>query len=149
MNSAAIAKATQLIKGFEGLRLTAYSDSGGVLTIGYGHTHGVKKGQTCTEAEADAFLAKDMTWVIYALNPIVEKFGLGINESAALISLAFNVGVSAIIKKNRSIYRALANGTRVDVAKAMRLWNKANGQVVQGLVNRRNKEAEVFLTEDL
>lgn len=35
-----------LIKRFEGCRLTAYQDSVGVWTIGYGHTLDVSKGRT-------------------------------------------------------------------------------------------------------
>ena len=50
-----------LIKKFEGCRLTAYQDSVGVWTIGYGHTSGVRKGQTIAQAQADAFLKADCT----------------------------------------------------------------------------------------
>jgi GH24 family phage-related lysozyme (muramidase) len=49
-----------LIKSFEGCRLTAYVDTSGVLTIGYGHTGGVTKGQTITQAQADEILKKDL-----------------------------------------------------------------------------------------
>ena len=55
----------ELIKHFEGLRLKAYRDSGGVLTIGYGHTTNVYEKQTITEAEAETLFAKDIrffTW---------------------------------------------------------------------------------------
>jgi lysozyme len=45
----------QLIESFEGLRLTSYQDSVGVRTIGYGHTQGVKQGQTITQQQAQAF----------------------------------------------------------------------------------------------
>lgn len=43
----------KLIESFEGLRLTAYQDSVGVWTIGYGHTKGVKKGQTIPQIPLD------------------------------------------------------------------------------------------------
>ena len=43
-----------LIKQFEGCRLSAYQCAAGVWTIGYGHTAGVKKGMTITQAQADA-----------------------------------------------------------------------------------------------
>ena len=49
-----------LIKQFEGLELTAYHCSAGVPTIGYGHTRGVSLGDTCTEAQAEAMLVKDL-----------------------------------------------------------------------------------------
>jgi lysozyme len=49
-----------LIKEFEGLKLAAYLDGAGVPTIGYGHTHEVSPGMSCTEAEADAWLDTDL-----------------------------------------------------------------------------------------
>ena len=48
------------IKKFEGVRLTAYQDSVGVWTIGYGHTAGVKKGDKITEYQAEQFLREDL-----------------------------------------------------------------------------------------
>ena len=50
----------QLIESFEGLRLTSYQDSVGVWTIGYGHTSGVKPGQTITQQQAQTFLQQDL-----------------------------------------------------------------------------------------
>jgi lysozyme len=47
----------QLIESFEGLRLTSYQDSVGVWTIGYGHTKGVKQGQTITQQQGPGFPA--------------------------------------------------------------------------------------------
>ena len=44
-----------LIKQYEGCRLSAYQCAAGVWTIGYGHTAGVKKGMTITQAQADAY----------------------------------------------------------------------------------------------
>lgn len=136
------------MKGFESLRLNAYDDGGGVWTIGYGHTRDVKEGQACTEAEANELLRQDMAAVIRALDPIVQKFNLGINESAGLISLAFNTGAFAVTKPRGAIYEALMNGTKKDVAAAMQLWNKDDGKVIPGLDNRRKKEAAVFLAKD-
>ena len=49
----------ELIKQFEGCRLTAYQCAAGVWTIGYGHTAGVKQGQTITQAQAENFLKQD------------------------------------------------------------------------------------------
>ena len=48
-----------LIKQFEGCRLTAYQCSAGVWTIGYGHTAAVKKGQTITKEQAEEYLRQD------------------------------------------------------------------------------------------
>src|ERR1700684_75545 len=49
---------------FEGLSLTAYQDSRGVWTIGYGHTAGVTEGMTCTQAQAGAWLTEDIQWAV-------------------------------------------------------------------------------------
>ncbi|MFW5186314.1 lysozyme, partial [Pseudomonas aeruginosa] len=49
-----------LIKEFEGLRLSAYQDSVGVWTIGYGHTRTAKRGMSITGDQADALLIADL-----------------------------------------------------------------------------------------
>ena len=49
-----------LIKKFEGCRLKAYRCSANVLTIGYGHTGGVKEDDTITQPEADKLLENDI-----------------------------------------------------------------------------------------
>ena len=49
-----------IIKKYEGCRLTAYKCPAGVYTIGYGHTKGVKKGDTITQQQADLLLAMDV-----------------------------------------------------------------------------------------
>src|SRR6185437_5525836 len=51
--------ATALIEVFEGCRLQSYRDSGGLWTIGIGHTRGVSEGQTITRAQAEAFFRED------------------------------------------------------------------------------------------
>ena len=48
------------IKKFEGVRLTAYQDSVGVWTVGFGHTAGVKKGDKITEYQAEQLLREDL-----------------------------------------------------------------------------------------
>ena len=58
----------ELIKKFEGCKLTAYRDPVGVLTIGYGHTGDVKEGQKITQKKAEDLLKKDL-----------EKFETGVN----------------------------------------------------------------------
>ncbi|MBQ5930381.1 MAG: lysozyme, partial [Clostridia bacterium] len=59
-----------LIKKFEGCRLTAYKCPSGIYTIGYGHTSGVKKGQKITQKQAEAYLRED-----------VKKFENGVNKA--------------------------------------------------------------------
>ena len=63
-----------LIKKFEGCKLTAYQDSIGVWTIGYGHTAGVTKGQVITQAQADTYLKSDCTTAEKAVNSYDSKY---------------------------------------------------------------------------
>ena len=84
------------LKEFEGLRLRAYKDSVGVWTIGYGHTRGVKAGQTITEKQAESLLRGDLL--------ISEKYvnGLGFSFSQgqfdALVDFAYNLGTDSLRK---------------------------------------------------
>lgn len=88
-------KGIALIKGFEGLRLKAYKCSAGVWTIGYGHTKGVKEGQTITEAEAETLLREDLRTFEVGVSSLVTVF-LHQCQFDALVSFAFNLGVGAI-----------------------------------------------------
>lgn len=81
-----------LIKEFEGCALTAYQDSGGVWTIGYGHTGvGVTPGLTITQAQADAYLLADLQQAETAVSDLIE-IALTPNEFSALVSWEFNTG---------------------------------------------------------
>ena len=87
-----------LLKKHEGLRLSAYRDVAGVLTIGYGHTGpDVFEGQTITEAQAEQLLLADVRTAQDALSlvtvPLTEP------QKDALTSFIFNVGVGAFLKK--------------------------------------------------
>ena len=44
---------TKILKFFEGCNLTAYQDSVGVWTLGYGHSKGVHAGMSITQEEAE------------------------------------------------------------------------------------------------
>lgn len=133
----------KLIAGFEGCVLHAYEDAVGVLTIGYGHTAGVKKGDVITQKEAD-----DM------LNAEVQRFGdqveklihvpINQNQFDAITSLAYNVGIGNLSK---STLLELVNKKHfTDAKKEFAKWNKAGGHVLAGLVKRRAKESELFGT---
>ena len=127
-----------LIKQFEGCRLKAYKCPAGVLTIGYGHTAGVKAGQTITQAQADALLVEDVERFEKNVNKYYEKYRWSQNEFDALVSFAFNLG---------SIDQLTAGGTRSRevIAEKMLQYNKAGGKVLAGLTRRRQAEKELFL----
>ena len=128
-----------LIKSFEGCRLTAYTDAVGVWTIGWGHTGGVYAGQTITQAEADALLVSDLTKYEKKVDKYNGTYDWNQNEFDALVSFAYNIG---------SIDQLTANGTRSRdvIAGKILEYNKAGGKVLAGLTKRRAAERGLFLT---
>lgn len=84
----------QKIKEFEGFRSTAYKCPAGVWTIGYGHTIGVKRGDTITEEDADKLLRQELRFY----ESFVEKLHVTCQQHKfdALVDFAFNVGCSAL-----------------------------------------------------
>ena len=136
-----------LICDFEGKRLVAYDDGVGVLTIGFGTTiypNGikVKKGDTCTEAQAKSYMAHDLKKFEQAVNGAV-NIPLNQNQFDALVSLAYNIGTGAFNKS--TLVKKLNAGDIRGAADQFDVWVNAGGKRMQGLVNRRAKEKEVFL----
>lgn len=108
------------IKGFEGKRLVAYDDGVGVWTFGFGTTKypngvRVKRGDKCTEAQAEQYLRNDLITFENALNQLV-KVPLNQNQFDALISFTYNLGEtnlrsSTLLKKlNAKDYKGAAAG---------------------------------------
>lgn len=135
-----------LIKRFEGLRCKAYQCSAGVWTIGYGHTYGVKRGDTITEKEADELLEQDLQYT----KSIVESYvtvPLTQGMFNALCSFVFNVGAGAF--KSSTLLRLL-NAEQYDkAAREFDRWIYVNGKVSNGLKNRRTMERIVFELDKL
>jgi lysozyme len=132
----------------EGVKLEAYRDSVGVLTIGVGHTSmagppTVKPGMKITAAEADEILSRDLGQFEVAVNKLVHV-PLAPNEFDALVSLAFNIGVGNF--GGSTLLRRLNAGDKAGAANAFLSWVKAGGKTLKGLVNRRQDERKQFLT---
>lgn len=129
-----------LIKEFEGLRLTAYKCPAGVYTIGYGHTRGVKRGMKITEEEASAYLTADLRNSEKAVEGYDSLYHWNQNEFDALASFTFNCGATNL----RSLLR---NGrrNRSQIAATLPLYRKAGGKVLKGLERRRAAEKALFL----
>lgn len=138
--------ACDFVKQYEGLSLTAYRCPAGVWTIGYGHTgKDVWEGLTITQEEADALLYRDVQNVANLLSSYV-KVQVTEGQFVALVSLAFNVGVSYVVNRCPKLMSALNAGDEEECARQFLDITKANGKVLPGLVNRRKAESELFLS---
>ena len=129
-----------LIKQFEGVRLTAYKCPAGVYTIGYGHTRGVKRGMKITEEEASAYLTADLRNSEKAVERYDSIYHWNQNEFDALVSFTFNCGAT-------NLRALLRNGrrNRSQIAATLPLYRKAGGKVLKGLERRRAAEKALFL----
>ena len=142
MGSDSIAPSTvSLIKKFEGKSLKAYKDTGGVQTIGYGHTgEGVKKGKI-TEAEATEYLKKDLETAASAVDTLV-TVPISQEQKDALISLTYNIGSGAF--KRSSLLEKINAEDFEGAADEFNRWVYDNGKKIPGLVTRRKQESELF-----
>ena len=93
-----------LIKKYEGCRLTAYKCPAGLWTIGYGHTKNVKSGQKITQKQAENFLKQDLKTFEKGVEKAV-KVRLNQNQFDALVSFAYNCGLGAL--KTSTLLRKL------------------------------------------
>lgn len=126
-----------LIKSFEGLRLTAYKCPAGVWTVGYGHTAGVYEGMVINQDQAENMLKSDLKkYEKYVTDNV--KLELTENQFSALVSFCYNCGVG-------NLRTLVKNRTLAQIAEALLLYNKAGGKVLSGLVRRREAERQLFL----
>ncbi|WP_047238415.1 lysozyme [Chromobacterium subtsugae] len=133
-----------LIKQFEGVRLAAYQDMEGVWTIGYGHTGpDVKKGMAITQQQADQLLAEDLQTFETGVGKAV-TVPLNENQFSALVSFSYNLGLGNL--RSSTLLRLLNKGDYAGAAAQFPRWDRAGGQVVPGLLRRRQAEQALFLT---
>lgn len=135
-------KGLQLTERFEGCKLFAYQDSGGVWTIAYGHTRGVQAGMTCSPAQAEAWLLEDVAIAERNVNRLV-RVPLTQGGYDALVDFEFNTGALA----GSTLLRVLNAGDYTGAAAQFERWIHAGGVVVAGLLRRRKAEAEEFSTK--
>lgn len=136
-------KATDLIKKFEGCRLTAYLCPAGVWTIGYGHTgDDVYEGLVVTQEWADEQLRYDIMRCVRVIETSV-KVALNQNQIDALASFIFNVGAGAF--KRSTLLKKLNQKDIQGAADEFLRWNKVGNRAVKGLTRRRISERELFL----
>ena len=141
--------AIDLIKEFEGCKLRSYLDGGDVPTIGYGTTRysngeKVMIGQDISQDMADFELVTHCNQLADGITACVYS-ELNENQFSALISLVYNIGMTAFQK---STMRKLLNLLEFEAAaNQFDRWVYDNGVMVNGLVNRRAKEKAVFLSK--
>jgi lysozyme len=143
-----VSDAIKIIKIYEGFSVKAYRCPAGKLTIGYGRTEGVKEGERTTPDKELDWLEKrverDLIWLRNKLQPLI----LESNQEAALLCLIYNIGGGAFLKSG--IFRQLRNSENNGklplklIESSWLSWNKINGKVSNGLVNRRNAEWDLF-----
>jgi lysozyme len=114
-----------------------------VPTIGWGHTAGVQLGDTCTQAQADAWFQTDALWAGQAILRTVDV-ALTQNQFDALVSFTFNVGVGA--EAASTLLKVLNAGNYQAAADQFLRWDHVNGVVDPGLTRRRQAEQALFLS---
>ena len=132
-----------LVAQFEGLRLAAYRDIKNVWTLGFGHTYNVGPGDTCTIAQAKAWLFTDLMVADHGVNQAL-KVPVTQYEFDACVSLAYNIGVHAFGAS--TLARKLNAGDIAGAAAQFLLWVNAGPQMSEGLTRRRKAEMAMFLT---
>ena len=125
----------------EGLRLEAYRDAAGVVTIGYGHTKDVEMGDKISPWWAKELLVND----IREVEEQVRALGVARTEAQldALVSFAFNLGIGRL--KNSTLLRFIRE--QHNMREIKREWNRwvfVGGQRLKGLERRRAWEARRF-----
>lgn len=139
------ANGLDLIKRFEGCRLTAYKcvSTEKYYTIGYGHYDAdVVKGSIITTQQAEDLLVKDAQKYVDIVNKYVDKYSLSWmnqNRFDALVSFTYNCGEG-------NLKKLLASGARneKEVSNAILLYTKSGGVELPGLVKRRKAEKQLF-----
>tara|TARA_R110000796_G_scaffold106622_1_gene217084 strand:+ start:357 stop:800 length:444 start_codon:yes stop_codon:yes gene_type:complete len=130
-----------LIKKFEGCELEAYRCSANVLTIGYGHTKGVKEGDTITKDEAEYMLQEEMIEYEGYVNDMVD---VELNQSQydSLCAWVYNLGPNNF--QSSTLLKVLNEEKYNEIPQQIKRWNKAGGEVLDGLIRRREAEALLF-----
>lgn len=137
-------RGVEMIARYEGCRLEAYRCPAGVWTIGYGHTAGVKPGDTLpSEESAKALLKEDLVKYGNSVNKCVRDgligFPLNQNQFDALTSFCYNCGAG-------NLQKLVKGRDAATVAAKIPAYNKGGGKVLPGLVRRREEEKNLFLS---
>lgn len=142
-----------LIRSFEGCRLTAYQDSAGIWTIGIGATFypggdKVKKGDTITQQQADDML-RDMLPEFEKKVLARVKRPLKQNEFDAAVSFCYNAGTGYRDKNGKYHDFDLWQNINIQDKDIKTYWENlavtAGGKKLNGLVRRRAAEVAMYI----
>lgn len=138
-------KASQIlinhIKKSEACVLTAYQDTKGVWTIGYGHTQGVKKGDRITIFQAEQFLKQDLARFEAAAQKVKRLSTQG--KFDAVVDFMYNCGTGNFDKSTLRKYIEAGRKT-ADIQREFLKWVNSGGRPLDGLFSRRIWEAARF-----
>jgi len=152
------AKFYDFLKHVEGSYKQVYLDSGGEPTIGIGHLLTLSERRSgklvidkavveyrrgLTDAQVLNLCQQDIRAVVKVVNRGV-KVPLTQNQFNTLVSFTFNVGDESFL--DSTLLRVLNQDQYGVVPSQLRRWKYDNGKVVQGLVNRREKEIQLWLS---
>ncbi|WP_209329026.1 lysozyme [Lunatimonas salinarum] len=136
-----------LMHEFEGLRLNAYLCPAKIPTIGWGNTkyengQSVKMGDSITKERADELfknIADDFAKGVRRLITVT----LTENQFGALVSFAYNLGLGNL-QRSTLLKKVNANPNDPTIRDEFLRWTRAGGRVLQGLVRRRQAEANLY-----
>lgn len=134
----------KLLTTFEGCKLNAYDDGGGVWTIGYGHIKTAKKGMTITQTQAEELLQADLNKFESFVEDAVQV-PLSDDQFSALVCFCFNVGAGQAGFGGSTLLKLLNQGDFEGAANQFPRWNKVKGKPWLGLTRRRLAEQALFL----
>ena len=134
-----------LIKKFEGCELEAYKCPAGVWSIGFGFTKDVKEGDVWSQAHAEEMLDIELEEYEEYVTDLVDV-PLNENQFSSLVAWCYNLGPTNLVQS--TLLSKLNAGLYEDVPHEIKRWNKANGEVLEGLVRRREAEALLFEGKD-
>ena len=142
-------KLKELVKEFEGCKLKAYKCPAGIWTIGYGNTQyengkAVKEGDIITLERAEQLLEIILIKFIQQVGELV-KSNINQNQKDALTDFAYNCGVGNL-KNSTLLKKVNADPKDKTIRAEFEKWTRANGKVLNGLVKRRNAEANLYFS---
>lgn len=146
-NNKVNAKGIELIKSFEACVLTAYQDSIGVWTIGWGNTQyengvSVKKGDKITQQRADELFKLILSRLESGTYALLKQ-KVNSNQFSALVSFAYNCGLKNL-RSSTLLQKVNSNPSDPTIRNEFAKWDKAGGKVLRGLTRRRKAEADLY-----